>query len=43
MINSHYVNYSSPDNMRSRLDNEKGEINKDEVYLIKNALNLKIS
>ena len=38
MINSHYVNYSSPDNMRSRLDNAKGEINKDQVYLIKNAL-----
>ena len=35
---SHYVNYSSPDNMCSRLDNAKSEINKDQVYLIKNAL-----
>ena len=34
----HYVNYSSPDNMRSRLDNAKSEINKDQVYSIKNAL-----
>ena len=35
---SHYFNYSSPNNKRSRLGNAKGEINKDQVYLIKKAL-----
>ena len=31
---SHYFNYSSPSNMISRLSDAKGEINKDQVYLI---------
>ena len=35
---SHYFNYSSPNNMRSRLDNAKGEINKNKVHLIKKVL-----
>ena len=35
---SHYINYSSPNNMRSRLGDAEGEINKDHVYLIKKAL-----
>ena len=34
----YYFNYSSPNNMRSKLGNAKGEINKDQVYLIKKAL-----
>ena len=35
---SHYINYSSPNNMRSRLEDAEGEINKDHMYLIKKAL-----
>ena len=35
---SHYFNYSSPNNMRSRLDNAKGKINKNQVHLIKKML-----
>ena len=34
----YYFNSSSPNNMYSRLGNVKGEINKDQVYLIKKAL-----
>ena len=34
----YYFNYSTPNNMRSKLGNVKGEINKDQVYLIKKAL-----
>ena len=35
---SHYFNYSSPNSMRSRLGDAKGEINKNRVYLIKKRL-----
>ena len=35
---SHYINYSSPNNMCSRLGDAEGEINKDHMYLIKKAL-----
>ena len=35
---SHYFSYSSPNNMRRRLDNAKGEINKNQVHLIKKML-----
>ena len=35
---SSYSNYSNPNNMRSRLGNAKGEINENQVYLIKEAL-----
>ena len=35
---SHYFNYSSRSNMRSRLGNAKGEINKDKVYSTDKAL-----
>ena len=35
---SHYLSYSSPNNMRSRLDNAKGEINKNQEHLIKKML-----
>ena len=34
----YYFNYSNPNNMCSILGNVKGEINKDQVYLIKKAL-----
>ena len=34
----YYFNYLSLNNMRSRLGYTKGEINKDQVYLIKKAL-----
>ena len=34
----YYFNYLSLNNMRSRLGNAKGEIYKDQVYLIKKAL-----
>ena len=35
---SHYFSYSSPNNQRSRLDNAQGEINKNQVHLIKKML-----
>ena len=35
---SHYFNYSSPSNMLSRLSDAKGEISKDQVYLIEKTL-----
>ena len=35
---SHYFNYSSPKNLCGRLGDAKGEINNDEVYLIKEEL-----
>ena len=34
----YYFNYSSPNTMCSRIDDVKGEINKDQVYSIKKAL-----
>ena len=35
---TYYFNYSSPNNMHSRFGNVKGEINENQVYLIKAAL-----
>ena len=35
---SYYFNYSRPSNMCNRLSDAKGEINKNQVYLIKKAL-----
>ena len=35
---SYFFNYSRPSNMCNRLSDAKGEINKNQVYLIKKAL-----
>ena len=35
---NYYFNYSSPNNMHSRFGDVKGEINENQIYLIKEAL-----